>query len=89
MFVVFDKFDAPKVRNKNEKSKDFRKNILHDAGSERKSGTKRVLESPLPPLKGGHLPDASFSEPLSYWASHVPLLRGCPKGGGFQDQPRA
>ena len=28
MFVVFDKFDAPKIRNKNEKSKDFRKNIL-------------------------------------------------------------
>ena len=34
------------------------------------------FESPLPPLKGGRLPDACFRDALRRVASRVPLLRG-------------
>jgi len=39
---------------------------------------------PLPPFKGGHLSDENSLLLCSCVALRVPLLRGCPKGGGFK-----
>ena len=39
---------------------------------------KQVFESPLPPLKGGRAKRRNM-RPVG-----VPLLRGCPKGGGVK-----